>query len=117
MQKQVPITRTDAVDQVFALAAGRTAAFPLPRLRGGLFLRVFDSPARETEYQIHQGDRWPGDFLIRRMERGSDGADRVRIEAADGGALAGAEQVYVITRGNRWQDTAAAEIYEEESDG
>ena len=51
------------------------------------------------------------------MERGEGAEEQVRIEAVASGGLAGADRIYVVTRGNQWQDSAAEEFYEEGQDG
>ena len=109
MQQQIMVQKTDAVDRVFPMTAGRTEDFPLPRLSGGAFVRVYDSPAKGTAY------RCGTDYHI--QDAGNrDGT--VRIAAVSDGALEGAASVYVVTAGNTWQVEATVEIYgEEESHG
>ena len=115
MQIKTTITRTDAVDGVFALHSGRTDPIQLPTIRGGAFIRVFDTPARGREYTADGGPDWPGDFLIQAVSR----MDRqtVRIAAVPGGALEAAASVYVLTRGNQWTEEATVEVYEGEENG
>lgn len=109
MQQQIMVQKTDAVDRVFPMTAGRTEDFLLPRLSGGAFVRVYDSPAKGTAY------RCGTDYHI--QDAGNrDGT--VRIAAVSDGALEGAASVYVVTAGNTWQVEATVEIYgEEESHG
>ena len=111
MQQQIMVQKTDAVDRVFPMTAGRTEDFLLPRLSGGAFVRVYDSPAKGTAY------RCGTDFLIQDAGRRGD-LKYVRIAAVPDGALKGATSVYVLTAGNTWQVEATVEIYgEEESHG
>lgn len=111
MQQRVMIQKTDAVDRVFPMTAGRTEDFLLPRLSGGAFVRVYDSPAKGTAY------RCGTDFLIQDAGRRGN-LKYVRIAAVPDGALKGAASVYVLTAGNTWQVEATVEIYgEEESHG
>ena len=117
MQRETTVIKTDAVDRVLPLIGSHTETFQLPKLRGGAFLQVFDSPARETEYTADMGEAWPGDFRLRNMDHPQPGQGNVRLEATEDGRLASAEQVYVVTRGNRWQEAATEEVYEEEENG
>lgn len=109
MQQRIMIQKTDAIDRVFPMTAGKTEDFLLPRLSGGVFVRVYDSPAKGTAY------RCGTDFHIQDAGR-RDGT--VRIVAAAGGVLKDAASVYVVTAGNTWQVEATVEVYgEEESHG
>ena len=78
MTKTIPIQRTDAIDQVMPLEGGRTAPFVLPKLRSGIFLAVYDTPARAVRYAADCSPDWPGDFVIHREggPRQPDGPDR-----------------------------------------
>ena len=109
MRKTITVTKTDAIDRVFPMTVGRTEDFLLPRLSGGAFVRVYDTPAKAAAY------RWGVDYHL--QDAGSrDG--RVRIAAVPGGAMEGAASVYVLTAGNTWQEEATVEVYgEEETDG
>ncbi len=114
MEQQITIIKTDAVDEVMALTEGRTAPFRLPKLRGGIFLRVYDTAARGTEYAADCGRDWPGDFVI---EAASAGDRRlVRIAATPGSPLLERESIYVVTAGNIWQESAAVAVYGEEDE-
>ena len=106
------ITKTDAVDAVMPLTAGRTEPFRLPKMRGGIFLQVFDTAARGTEYAADCGRDWPGAFVI----EAASASDRrlVRIAATPGSPLMERESIYVVTAGNTWQESAAVAVYGEE---
>lgn len=111
MQQRIMIQKTDAIDRVFPMTAGRTEDFLLPRLSGGAFVRVYDSPAKGTAY------RCGTDFHIQDAGRRGN-LKYVRIAAIPDGALKGAPSVYVVTAGNTWQVEATVEVYgEEESHG
>ena len=111
MRKTITVTKTDAIDRVFPMTVGRTEDFLLPRLSGGAFVRVYDSPAKGTAY------RWGTDFLLQDAGRRGN-LKYVRIAAVPNGALKGAASVYVLTAGNTWQAEATVEVYgEEETDG
>ena len=113
MTKTIPVQRTDAIDQVMPLEGGRTAPFVLPKLRSGIFLAVYDTPARAVRYAADCSPDWPGDFVIHR--EGGPGSRTVRIVATAGGALANTASVYVTTAGNTWTDSGTQEVYEEVS--
>ena len=117
MQRVTTVTKTDAVDRVLPVIDGCTETFRLPKLRGGAFLQVFDSPARETAYTADMGEAWPGDFRLRNMDHPQPSQGNVRLEVVEHGRLVSAEQVYVVTRGNQWQEEATAAVYEEAENG
>lgn len=108
MRKTITVQHSDGVDQVMALTDGRTAAFTPPAVRGGLFLRVFDTPARGTEYA------WGADYRIEGAGPPADPDGSLRLAAVPGGRLRQADSVYVVTRGNITEVAATVEVYGEE---
>ena len=109
MRKTTTVTRSDAIDAVMPLTAGGTEPFQLPRVKGGVFLRAFDTPARAVPYR-GADSRSPGDFVLER----ADGDGAVRLAAVAGSPLEQADSVYVVTAGNTWQEEATVEVWEEE---
>ena len=110
MQQRIMIQKTDAIDQIFPLADGRTESFTLPDVAGGCFVRVYDTAERGQAF------RCGADFLIQDTEDPRPRQGHVRIVAVAGGALEGAEAVYVTTAGNGWEEEATVEGYGEEEE-
>ena len=115
MQKTITVEKTDAVDAVMALTDGRTAPFQVPKLRGGTFVRVYDTAARGTRYDADSSPDWPGDFVLHAESPATD-RRLVRIVATPHGRLANAQSIYVTTAGNTWTDEATVEVYDKEEE-